>query len=286
MPFVPFGTLGAVIRTRSVVPSRKAMFDIGVAGPLAGFVVALAYLIIGMATMPGIESLYRIHPEYRVLPALPDYGLHFGGFLLFDLLRYLLIAPGRFFPPMNEVYHYPFLAVGWFGMFVTALNMIPVGQLDGGHVVYGMFGRWQPRISRWFLRFIAFVGLGSVGLMLRDATRSYSTDKLYQLLQSIFGPVMEWIDVHASWWYMGWMGWLFWVVILRFLVRVKHPPSPDDTPLDRRRMVIGWIALAILVLTFSFTGIYELDSPEGFLPPPPKPPAASTPGVNVSVWVP
>lgn len=268
MPFFLFGTLGAVIRTRSQVPSRKVMFDIGVAGPLAGFVVALAYLIIGMVTMPGIESLYAIHPEYRAMAHLPTYGLHFGGFLLFDLLKSLLVAPGRFFPPMNEIYHYPFLAVGWFGMFVTALNMIPVGQLDGGHVLYGMFGRNQARISRWFVRFLLFVGLGSIGIMLRDATRSFSTDGVSQFLQSLFGPVMEWITLHASWWFDGWIGWLFWVVILRVLVKIEHPPAPDDTPLDRKRIMIGWVALLILVLTFSYTGLYE---PDDGTPPPATP---------------
>lgn len=258
MPLILFGTMGAVIRTRSVVPSRKAMFDIGVAGPLAGFVVALAYLIIGMATMPGVESLYAFHPEYRHLPVMPQWGMHFGDFLLFAILKELLIAPGQFFPAMNEIYHYPLLAIGWFGMFVTALNMIPVGQLDGGHVVYGMFGRHQPAISRWFVRFMIFCGLGAVGWLLLDAVRTYNSDPFYQFLQSIFGPPMEFIAEHASWWLHGWLGWLLWVLIIRFFIKIPHPPVPDETPLNRGRMVIGWIALAILVLTFSFNGIYEM----------------------------
>lgn len=258
MPLILFGTMGAVIRTRSVVPSRKAMFDIGVAGPLAGFVVALAYLIIGMATMPGVESLYALHPEYRHLPVMPEWGMHFGDFFLFSILKKLLIAPGQFFPPMNEIYHYPLLAIGWFGMFVTALNMIPVGQLDGGHVVYGMFGSRQPAISRWFVRFMIFCGLGSVGWLLLDAVRTYNPDPFYQFLQSIFGPPMEFIADHASWWLRGWLGWLLWVLIIRIFIKIPHPPVPDETPLNRGRMVIGWIALAILVLTFSFNGIYEM----------------------------
>jgi len=258
MPLIPFGTMGAVIRTRSVVPSRRAMFDIGVAGPLAGFIVALAYLVIGMVTMPGIESLYQIHPEYRHLPALPQGGLHFGNFLLFAGLKELLVPAGKFFPAMNEIYHYPFLAIGWFGMFVTALNMIPVGQLDGGHVIYGMFGRWQPVISKWFVRFLIFAGLGAVAGMLLEAVRAYNADSFYQFLQSILGPPMEFINDHASWWFRGWFGWLLWVLIIKFFVRIPHPPVPDETPLDAGRMAVGWMALVILVLTFSFTGIYEL----------------------------
>jgi membrane-associated protease RseP (regulator of RpoE activity) len=258
MPFFMFGTMGAVIRTRSVVPSRKIMFDIGVAGPLAGFVVALSYLVIGMATMPGIESLYAVHPEYRGMAHLPDYGLHYGGFLLFTLLKGMIVAPGKFFPPMNEIYHYPLLNVGWFGMFVTALNMIPVGQLDGGHVIYGMFGRHQPAISRWFVRFMIFAGLGGVGGMLLDATRSYNPDRLYQFLTTVFGPPMEWIAHNAGWWLHGWPGWLLWVVIIKVFIKVPHPPVPDETPLDAKRMAVGWVALAILVLTFCFSGMYEL----------------------------
>lgn len=262
MPFIPFGTFGAVIRTRSIVPSRRAMFDIGVAGPLAGFVVALAYLAVGMITMPGIQSLYAIHPEYRMMAQIPDWGLHFGGFLLLDILRAIFISPDQFFPPMNEIYHYPFLCIGWFGMFVTALNMLPVGQLDGGHVVYAMFGRRQPMISRWFMRFIFFVGLGAVATLLFDWLQGHSLDSTFLFFQSLLLPPLEWISHHAGWWMSGWFGWLFWFAILRVFIRVNHPPTPDETPLDRNRTVIGWVALVILALTFSFTGVYDMGSPE------------------------
>ncbi len=274
MPFILFGTLGAVIRTRAVVPSRKAMFDIGVAGPLAGFVVALAYLIIGIATMPGIDSLYHFHPEYRAVQTFPDKGIFFGGFALFSLLREAFIEPGRFFPPMNEIYHYPFLCVGWFGMFVTSLNMIPVGQLDGGHIVYSMFGRRQKLISQWVMRGILFIGLGTVGALLLDAVKAYNPDPLYRFFQGILGPVMLWIEANAGWWFLGWGGWLFWYIALRFLVKVEHPPVPDETPLDRRRMVIGWISLVVFALTFSYTGIYMGADPDPVAAPAPSGPAA------------
>ncbi|MEO5931620.1 MAG: site-2 protease family protein [Candidatus Kapaibacterium sp.] len=253
-----FGTMGAVIRTRTVVPSRRAMFDIGVAGPIAGFVVALAYLIIGMITMPGIESLYAVHPEYRALAALPAEGTRFGGFLLFGILKKLLIAPGRFFPGMNEIYHYPLLAVGWFGMFVTALNMIPVGQLDGGHVTYGMFGRAQQKLSRWFVGFLIFSGLGTLCTLLRDLIREHHQGSFFDLLGVTLGPPLEWLTRHAGWWMHGWLGWLLWVAIILIFIKIPHPPVPDETPLDRKRMIIGWCALAILVLTFTFTGVFEL----------------------------
>jgi membrane-associated protease RseP (regulator of RpoE activity) len=258
MPFVPFGTLGAVIRTRSPILSRRALFDIGVAGPLAGFVVALVYLVIGAATYPGVEGIYRIHPEYEALRALPSHGVHFGSFPLLEIVR-LLLAPDRAaFPPSNEIYHFPFLAIGWFAMVVTSLNLLPIGQLDGGHITYAMFGDRQRILGRWFTRFMLFVGLGWIGSLLLDATRTPSGDEIYRFLAGVFGPAMEWIDRNASWWLSGSPIWLFWALIVRVLIRVEHPSVPDVEPLDRRRMIVGWIALAILVLTFSYSAMYEV----------------------------
>ena len=257
MPLVPFGTLGAVIRTRSVVPTRRALFDIGVAGPLAGFVVAVVYLIVGMLTQPGVDWLYGIHPEYRALPALPSYGLHFGDTILFSALRGLLVPEGRFFPGMNEIYHNPFLAIGWFGTFVTALNMIPVGQLDGGHVLYAMFGRRQHVISRWIVRALIVIGIGSLAPMVLDLTRSYSADPVYNFLSSVFGPPLDWLAHAVPWWFTGWGGWLVWVLIIRIFIKVPHPDTPIQDPLDRKRMIVGWIALLIFVLCFSYNGLYD-----------------------------
>lgn len=257
MPFFFFGTMGAVIRIRSQVPSRKAIFDIGIAGPLAGFVVAFIFLVVGMLAGPGLDHLYGIHPGYRGMTVLPDDGIHFGGFLLFDLLKWLLVPSGAFFPGMNEIYHYPLLGVGWFGMFVTALNMLPVGQLDGGHVIYGMFGNRQKVISRWIVRVLLIVGIGGVLGMVLEGLRIGWSGGLYNILNSTLRTPLEWIDTYASFLLRGWAGWLFWSVIIRLLIRVEHPPVPDQTPLDRRRMVLGWVALGIFVLTFSWTGIFD-----------------------------
>lgn len=253
----PFGTMGAVIRLRSPIPTRAALFDIGVAGPLAGFVVALAYLVIGIVTMPGIEALYQFHPDYRGLAALPTRGEHFGDFLLFVGLRELLVAPGQFFPPLNEIYHFPFLAVGWFGMFVTALNMIPAGQLDGGHIAYAMFGFRQRVIARWVFRALLFIGLGSVASLLLDATRTYQPDALYQFFQRLLGPPMEIVASIMPWWLDGFGGWLFWAFLVRYFFRLEHPPLHDPAPLDARRRAIGWFSFVMLVLVFSFAGLYE-----------------------------
>jgi len=222
--FLNFGTMGAVIKIKQRIPTNKAMFDIGVAGPIAGFVVSLGLLIYGFTHLPGQEYILSIHPDYFS----PEYNsngisLAFGDTLLFDLLRYLFTDPSQFVPPMSEVYHYPFLCVGWFGLFVTALNMIPVGQLDGGHVVYSMFGlKNHERIASVFL--ILLLAFGIFGLI----------DVLLELNMNF-----------------GWSGWLFWSMILYFVIKVKHPPAMYFEKLDPVRMTVGYISLIVFLLSFS-----------------------------------
>ncbi|MDH4069485.1 MAG: site-2 protease family protein, partial [Ignavibacteria bacterium] len=162
LPFGVFGTLGAVIRIRSSIPSRKVLFDIGAAGPIAGFVVSLAVLIIGFITLPSREYLHLIHPEYAQMAVIPEGGIRFGETLLFLAVAELFAPAGSFVPPMNEIYHYPFLCVGWFGLFVTALNLIPIGQLDGGHISFAMFGEKSTSIALSALAILTFLGLGGL----------------------------------------------------------------------------------------------------------------------------
>ncbi|NOX17676.1 MAG: site-2 protease family protein [Chlorobi bacterium] len=222
--FLNFGTMGAVIKIKQRIPTNKAMFDIGVAGPIAGFVVSLGLLIYGFTHLPGREYILNIHPDFFS----PEYNsngisLAFGDTLLFDLLRYLFTNPSQFIPPMSEIYHYPFLCVGWFGLFVTALNMIPVGQLDGGHVVYSMFGlKNHEKIAAIFL--ILLLAFGVFGLV----------DVLLELNMNF-----------------GWSGWLLWSMILYFVIKVKHPPATYFEKLDPVRMTVGYISLIVFLLSFS-----------------------------------
>jgi len=222
--FINFGTMGAVIRTRSRIYSRKAMFDIGVAGPLAGFAACILILIYGFTNVPGTDYILSIHPDYFQ----PEFGkdnisLVFGDSILFSFLRSIFADQSAFFPPMTEVYHYPFLCVGWFGLFITSMNMIPVGQLDGGHISYTMFGDENSfKISA-----IAFIILFVLGLMgIVDATMEFGLG-------------------------IGWSGWLFWALVLYFIIKLKHPPVPDPVPLDKRRMIIGYFAFFIFFISFS-----------------------------------
>jgi membrane-associated protease RseP (regulator of RpoE activity) len=222
--FINFGTMGAVIKTVSPVKTKKAMFDIGIAGPIAGFIASLVILIYGFLNVPGESYILSIHPDYYS----PEYGssglkLIFGDTILFSFFKYLFADKAQFFPPMSEIYHYPFLCVGWFGLLITAMNMIPVGQLDGGHISYTMFGEK----NHFKLAVIAFVFLFIFGI-------SGFADSALELNLNI-----------------GWSGWLFWALILYFVVRLKHPPIADDVPLDTKRMILGYVSFVILLLSFS-----------------------------------
>ncbi len=142
MPLPPFGTLGAVIRMEHVVPNRKALFDVGVAGPLAGLVVAIPVTLYGLA-----------HSSVVPLNNLAEGTLQLGDSLLFKFLSYLMIGP---VPKGYDVVLHPAAYAGWVGLLVTALNLLPVGQLDGGHVVYAMLGGKRSRLV-FYLALLAFV---------------------------------------------------------------------------------------------------------------------------------
>jgi membrane-associated protease RseP (regulator of RpoE activity) len=219
--FINFGTLGAVIKTKTSVPSTRVMFDIGVAGPIAGFFATAIVLIYGFTHLPGIEFILRIHPDYfqHQSAGIP---LTFGNSLLYGFFSFVFTDPAnQFVPPMSEMYHYPYLLAGWFGLFVTAMNLLPVGQLDGGHLTYSMFGRHHRIISRIAFGFIIAIGL--TGLL------------------PIFGYNII----------IGWSGWLFWGLILYFAVRLDHPSVVAEEPLEINRRLIGWFTYAIFVLTFT-----------------------------------
>ncbi len=231
-PFIPgmlnFGTLGAIIRTKTPVPSRKAVFDIGVSGPIVGFIVSVAVLIVGFTLLPSREHILQIHPNYNfttnssgVLDGLP---LAFGNTILFKILEIIFTNPHtQFVPPMTEIYNYPLLCTGWFGLFVTAMNLLPIGQLDGGHMIYAMFGRAHRKVARIF--FYIILAIGILGLL----------------------PL---VGVNID---FGWTGWLFWSAILFFVVKLDHPPVMDSTPLDKKRMIIGWLTILIFIVSFSPT---------------------------------
>jgi membrane-associated protease RseP (regulator of RpoE activity) len=128
----PFGTLGALIRMRTPVPDRRALMDIGASGPLAGFLVCLPVLFLGLR-------------EARVAAHVADSALTFGEPLLFQWAAYWMKGPR---PEGTDLFVGPLGLAAWFGLLVTALNLMPIGQLDGGHVVYALLRRHYRIVSR------------------------------------------------------------------------------------------------------------------------------------------
>ncbi|MCX5806922.1 MAG: site-2 protease family protein [Proteobacteria bacterium] len=124
-PLSPFGTFGAIIKIKGVFINKKALFDIGVAGPLSGFVVSVPLIILGIK-LSTIQSVTG-NASY----------LKLGDPLIFKIVQQLLIGN---IPEGSDLVLHPFGYAGWVGLFVTALNLLPVGQLDGGHIVYAVFG--------------------------------------------------------------------------------------------------------------------------------------------------
>jgi membrane-associated protease RseP (regulator of RpoE activity) len=229
-----FGTFGAVIRTRQRIPSRSIIFDIGVAGPIAGFVVCIIILAIGFATLPGIEYLQSIHPDYPLVHAAPGGELSFGKTILYSLMEKVFANHNGYIPPMSEMYHYPMLCVGWFGLFVTALNLLPVGQLDGGHLMYGLFPKAIHRI----------IGIVTVVIL---AVLSIP-ELVIGLAGNSLPKWLEWLEHVAI---PGGSSWIFWVVMIVFVIKFRHPAALDESPMDFKRIAVGILTIVIFVLSFT-----------------------------------
>jgi membrane-associated protease RseP (regulator of RpoE activity) len=246
---VTFGTFGAVIRVRSPIPDRRALFDIGIAGPIAGFVASLAVLAAGFATLPGPEFLLGIHPnfDFRIGAIAggnpPGETLAFGSTILYRAMEFLFAKPGAFVPPMTEMYHYPMLLAGWFGLLVTAYNLMPVGSLDGGHIAYAMFGERQ-KTGAWAVLIGLFL-LGTLGVL--------------PIVLSFLGmqtALMALLSAFPGYSTLFWPGWLIWAIFVRLVIRVKHPPIYDETPINRERRILGWFALGMLLVCFTPAPIF------------------------------
>ncbi len=191
-PFI-FGTLGAIIKMRSPARDRNSLFDIAVAGPLAGLVIAIPALLLGLSWS-------------RVIAIPPGAGgVVFGDSLLMQFLVYLSFGP---LPSGMDVLIHPVGLAGWVGLFVTALNLFPVGQLDGGRIAYALFGVHHRKVS--MATFFALLALGVV-------TQS-----------------MNWIV---------WAALIFFLVGFH-----HSPPLNDVTRVSAGRRVVGVACLLLLVL--------------------------------------
>jgi membrane-associated protease RseP (regulator of RpoE activity) len=217
LPLVnPFGTMGAVIVMRDRIKSKNALLDIGASGPLAGMAVAIPVLIYGLA-----------HSE--VHPLMPT-GIQEGQSLFYWLMKRLVLGP---IPEGSDVYLSPVALAGWAGLFVTMLNLLPVGQLDGGHVAYALFGPRQnlySKLVRWSL-----LALVPINLAWRMAP----------VLRGV--PYRDLIATAMSASTI-WVGWFLVLTLLERMSGGGHPPTePGDLSPARRLVAIGTLVLFVLL---------------------------------------
>ncbi len=138
------GTFGAVIRIKSPIIYRTSLIDIGAAGPIAGFIVSIAVTFWGLHLSP-------------VLPAPTGEGhLIFGSSLIFNAISSLVLGP---IPAGYDVFLHPVAFAGWIGFFITSMNLLPIGQLDGGHIVFAVFDSLHRKISIGMIAVLIFLGL-------------------------------------------------------------------------------------------------------------------------------
>ena len=200
VPIVLSGTLGAFIQIREQIPSKRKLFDIGIAGPIAGFLVAVPALFFGL-------TMSRI---VRIPPNIPLSEL--GEPLIFKLVSGLVWGTP---PDGYSLSLHPVAFAAWFGLLVTALNLFPFGQLDGGHISYAVFGR----ASR-------YVTMATVG-----------------------------IAVVLTFFSISWLVWTALMVVALLRFGARHPPTIDEQPLDRTRTVVAVFALIMFALCFTPTPI-------------------------------
>lgn len=265
------GTFGAVIRMTGYVNSRKKFFDIGVAGPIAGFVVAVGVLAYGFVSLPPADYIYSVHPEYAD-PEFEGYGedvldFDLGTNLLFWGMGELLADPDRL-PPMSEVIHYPYLFAGYLALFFTAFNLFPIGQLDGGHVVFGLFPKHHRQISLVvFTLFLAYAGLGVIRptmppeellisiplyvgfLYLCYSRTDFSLQTKLAMALSLAAVQYAVAFIKPEW--DGYQGWLLFAFLLGRFMGLTHPEVSGTKEMDRKRKWIGWLAILIFALCFS-----------------------------------
>ncbi len=216
MPMTLLGTMGAVIRIRGRIRSRNALLDVGAAGPLAGMAIALPVVLYGLATSP-VEPLPDASEAAYVIE---------GRSLLYLAMLHGLHGA---IPAGHDIMLTSTALAGWAGLLVTMINLLPFGQLDGGHVAYSLLGERQDRVSRWVLRGLPFLAVAvSLAYFLPSAMAG---DPRSILVANLFAGTQ----------------WMVWALLLYGMTRMAgsaHPPTEDATLSPRRR----WIAIATLAL--------------------------------------
>ena len=206
VPLLPsfIGTMGAFIRLRTMVTDRRQLFDVGVAGPIAGFAIALPVLVAGLALSHPVAP-----PQEGWTGMIVYFGanadLPVGDSLITWTLRHLVLGHAR------AIWLHPLAFAGWVGMFVTMLNLLPISQLDGGHILYAVLPRWHYRLAQAI--WVAITALGFV----------------------------SWV----------WLSWGVLVLLLSRGRLGHPPVLDAYRPLPHSRRWLAWVAVALFVITFT-----------------------------------
>ena len=205
MPFVLTGTLGAFIRIRQPIQTKRQLFDIGIAGPIAGFLVAVPVLFAGMQ----MSRVVELPQDFQ--------GLWLGEPLLFKAAAWLTFGA---MPEGFTINMHPVGFAAWFGMLATALNLFPIGQLDGGHISYAVLGRKSTAVT---LTMVACL----IGL---------------------------------TFWSLSWAVWAGLTLLMLFAFGPRHPQTADeDEPLDPTRKWLALFAVVMFILCFTPSPIEPMD---------------------------
>jgi membrane-associated protease RseP (regulator of RpoE activity) len=200
MPITPFGTMGAVIAMEARVGNRRALFDVGITGPLAGLMPTLLFCVLGL--------------HWSAFVPLAPGELTLNGPPLFRFLTEWIIGPP---PPGYEIAYHPMAVAGLVGMLITAINLFPIGQLDGGHILYSLLRRGAHTVA-W--------------LLLAGATAAILCTAFVLGQYEVLGLLV--------------------MVGLLVALGPRHPPTADDyVPLGRLRLALGWLTLAFVPLGFT-----------------------------------
>jgi membrane-associated protease RseP (regulator of RpoE activity) len=203
-----FGTMGAVIKMRGQMPDRDALFDIGAAGPLAGLVAAVFVTAIGLLLPP-------VHVPPELVQSTSAVEVQFGFPPLFQAVAWVVGEPLTYSDPSQSVN--PVVMGGWIGMFITFLNLIPVGQLDGGHILRSMVGDTADRLAP--LVPATLFGLAGYLFLATDAGDAAGI-------------------------------WVLWGVLTSVVTLMGNVDPIDDEPLDRRRWAVGVLTFVLGALCF------------------------------------
>ena len=225
-PFISLGTMGAVIRMRQPITDRNQLIDVGAAGPLAGLCAAIPLLILGLSLSP-VEA-----------PGPGGAGgLIEGNSLLYIGLKYLV--HGRYLPAPDgtDVQLHPIAFAAWVGLLITMINLIPIGQLDGGHIAGSYLGDRHERWSAWLHRLLLLVGLAVLAALSFEGHAGGMG----------WGAAIE----RATWAALPWLVWALLLLVMRRMAGGIYHPAVGQAPLSpgRRRLVLAMAIVFLLIFT-------------------------------------